>query len=278
MMKRVGVVFSGGEARGYAQFGAFKAIEEYCKKNNCEITSVVGTSFGAITASLISLGKTADELMEISKKLDLHLFRLADLNLNGQSLFKSKWIKILFQKYFDNWTFKDTKMDLFINTLDLKSGKEFIFSKTGLKSKDNLKIISKNFKVKDAVIASTSIPGVFPTKKINKFTFVDVGPLSPMGIDILDISKFDKIIIIDTSMRKLDFISKKETVTNIVKQYVSSLQKFYFNKKIDDLSKNKKIIIVEPIKRPLKGKSSKNLQEIVNKGYKETKKKLSHSF
>ena len=56
----VGLVMSGGGARGLAHIGVIKVLEE----NNIPIDYVAGTSMGAIVAALYSMGYTPDEMIE----------------------------------------------------------------------------------------------------------------------------------------------------------------------------------------------------------------------
>lgn len=57
----VGLVLSGGGAKGAAHLGVIKALEE----NNIPIDYVTGTSIGAIVGSLYAVGYTADEMLEL---------------------------------------------------------------------------------------------------------------------------------------------------------------------------------------------------------------------
>ena len=56
--KRVGVVLSGGGAKGTAHIGALRVIEEA----GIPIDVIVGTSMGSIVGGLYSIGYTPDEL------------------------------------------------------------------------------------------------------------------------------------------------------------------------------------------------------------------------
>lgn len=59
--QKVGLVMSGGGARGLAHIGVIKALEE----NNIPIDYVAGTSMGAIIASLYAMGYTPEEMEAI---------------------------------------------------------------------------------------------------------------------------------------------------------------------------------------------------------------------
>lgn len=59
--QKVGLVLSGGGAKGVAHIGVIKALEE----NDIPIDYVVGTSMGAIIGSLYCMGYTPEEMLEL---------------------------------------------------------------------------------------------------------------------------------------------------------------------------------------------------------------------
>ena len=54
----VGLVLSGGGAKGLSHIGVIKALEE----NNIPIDYIAGTSMGAIISALYAIGLTPDEM------------------------------------------------------------------------------------------------------------------------------------------------------------------------------------------------------------------------
>jgi len=61
--QKVGLVLSGGGARGITHIGVIKALEE----NNIPIDYVTGTSMGAIVGSMYAMGMTTNEMIEVIK-------------------------------------------------------------------------------------------------------------------------------------------------------------------------------------------------------------------
>jgi len=59
--QRVGLVLSGGGAKGAAHIGVIKALEE----NNIPIDYITGTSIGAIIGGLYAVGYSPDEMLEL---------------------------------------------------------------------------------------------------------------------------------------------------------------------------------------------------------------------
>ena len=63
---KIGLVLSGGGARGAAHVGVLKVLEE----NRIPVDVISGTSFGAIVGGLYAAGYSADELEEILENID----------------------------------------------------------------------------------------------------------------------------------------------------------------------------------------------------------------
>lgn len=64
--QKVGLVLSGGGARGMAHIGVIRALEE----NEIPIDYITGTSMGAVIGSLYAMGYSADEMEELIKSDD----------------------------------------------------------------------------------------------------------------------------------------------------------------------------------------------------------------
>ena len=66
--QKVGLVLSGGGAKGLAHIGVLKALEE----NNIPIDYVAGTSMGSIIGALYALGYTTDEMTALFHSKEFH--------------------------------------------------------------------------------------------------------------------------------------------------------------------------------------------------------------
>jgi NTE family protein len=87
----IGLVLGGGGARGFAQLGVYKALEEF----GVEVDLVAGTSIGAAMGGAISLDLRADVLIDIMRRTfranptsDLNLIPLISL-IRGKKLKRS---------------------------------------------------------------------------------------------------------------------------------------------------------------------------------------------
>ncbi|MET3730692.1 patatin-like phospholipase family protein [Moheibacter stercoris] len=97
---KVGVVLSGGGAKGYAHIGALKKIEEA----GIKIDFIGGTSIGAIVGGLYASGYSADELEEIMYSLDLTSMIMNEKSRRELPFFdKSYREKYILELPFDNF-------------------------------------------------------------------------------------------------------------------------------------------------------------------------------
>ncbi len=82
--QKVGLVMSGGGARGLAHIGVIKALEE----NEIPIDYVTGTSMGAIVAALYSMGYSPDEMIEAMTSADFQRWYTGTMDKNYMFYFK----------------------------------------------------------------------------------------------------------------------------------------------------------------------------------------------
>lgn len=95
--QKVGLVLSGGGARGIAHIGVIKAMEE----NNIPIDYIAGTSAGAIVASMYSMGLSPEEMDSIVHTDDFYNWANGIIDKNYLYYFRKKeenasWISLKF--------------------------------------------------------------------------------------------------------------------------------------------------------------------------------------
>lgn len=200
-------VFEGGGVKGIGFVGAIKAIEDA----GYEFENLAGTSAGAIVASLLAVGYTADELKDILNSLDYSNFMDEDfldtLGIFGKSLsaimdygiykgdFLITWLGELLEKK-NKTKFKDIiteytedkykyKLQVIVSDITTKS----LLVLPGDLKKFN--IDPDEFKIVDAVRMSMSIPFFFNPVIMEdlsgvKHYLVDGGVLSNYPIWLLD--------------------------------------------------------------------------------------------
>jgi NTE family protein len=83
--QKVGLVLSGGGAKGIAHIGIIKALEE----NNIPIDYIAGTSMGAIVGGMYAMGYSTDEMIEIIKSKDFKRWSTGELETKYNYYFRN---------------------------------------------------------------------------------------------------------------------------------------------------------------------------------------------
>lgn len=93
--QQVGLVLSGGGAKGLAHIGVIKVLEEH----NIPIDYVAGTSIGAIIGGLYASGFSSDDMLELFNSDDFKLWSTGKIDKENLYYFKHKdedptWMKV----------------------------------------------------------------------------------------------------------------------------------------------------------------------------------------
>src|ERR1044071_282758 len=184
------LVFEGGGVKGVAYGGALEVLEQ--SAITPQIERVAGTSAGAITATMVSLGYTASEFIEIMMNLDFS--KLEDGSDIGGPVrliehygwFKGDYFLSLMQGYIEQKagdaraTFADLKsggfkdLHVFGTDLSQQAVQEFSYQTT------------PDVAVADAVRISMSIPFFFEARSYAGDIYCDGGVLNNYPISTFD--------------------------------------------------------------------------------------------
>ncbi|NOR15824.1 MAG: hypothetical protein GQ544_08975 [Candidatus Aminicenantes bacterium] len=178
--KKIGLALGSGAVRGFAILPIIQRLQ----KEGIEISAVSGSSIGALIGAYYALNAEVDSFLETYKAFRKKDFlKLTDINNPKLSLIKGKKLKaFLTDRFFGNRTFADTKIPLVICTTDLIERKSIYHTKG---------------KIVDAVMASISLPGVFPPYRRNRKLYVDGGVLDPVPVSVLFEMNMHKIIAVN---------------------------------------------------------------------------------
>ena len=198
---KVGLCLGGGGSRGYAHLGAIRALTEA----GIKIDIVNGTSIGAIVGGMFALYQDTDKMTPLVKKV-VGSVRVSHFDLFKQttesSSFMRNWLteavcdfaalRISIQSHknnlkalrliFDDKRFEDTKIPFSAISNDLTTGKT---------------VVIKSGRLIDGVLASASIPGIFPPVTRGKKILVDGFVLANIPVPELRQQGADFIISIE---------------------------------------------------------------------------------
>lgn len=178
----VNLVLSGGGARGFAHIGVMKALLE----EGVGFSAISATSSGALIAALFCDGYSPDEIARICREA----LPLTRINIHfTQSLLSNSTLRRLLEKHLKSKTFEELKLPLYVSLTDLDNGRQ---------------VVMNNGDLIETLIASSSVPILFPPAKIKGKYYVDGGmsnnlPVEPfigsglktIGVHVNPVSPYD---------------------------------------------------------------------------------------
>ena len=232
---KIGLVLSGGGVKGSAHIGAIEALEE----NGIKISAVAGTSIGSIVGSLYAMGYTTEEMLKLFRYFSKGLLRAdpkylmnnirSTKSILGSGIISGQSIEDAIEecgnlKGIKN--IKDIKMPIAIPTVDIKTGKEIVFTNRSIdktqyvvkvpekQAEEQVKYVTVSSKEKEkyiddieigkAVRASCSYPGLFSPMIYKDYKFVDGGVLDNVPVEEVKKLNVDKIITIKFPPRQAE--------------------------------------------------------------------------
>lgn len=229
---KVGLVMSGGGAKGFAYVGLLKVLEEV----NMPIDYIGGASMGAITAALYSVGYSPETIMEIIRAQDWNSFisdvqhrryiayeeklfndkYIFSLPLEGEGISLSRSINssfnidLILNKLFApaaNVTdFNDLAIPFLCIGTDLLTGEAVVLTKGNLAR---------------AVRASMAIPGYFSPTKYDGRYLIDGGVVNNYPAEQVKAMGADIIIGADVQSGLKSSIDEINSITGILDQVIS---------------------------------------------------------
>jgi len=233
--QKVGLVLSGGGAKGMAHIGVIRVLEE----NNIPIDYIAGTSIGAIIGGLYAAGYSTDEMEELFKSDDFYFWSTGKIQKDYRYYFKMpeedpSWIDIRVEK-------KNEKVKFLPPTnLIPEEQMDYAFmellASTNAACKYNFDSLMVPFfcvatdvnKSEPAILrtgdlgasirASMTVPLYFKPIKINGALMFDGGIVNNFPTDIME-EAFNPDIIIGHKVAK----DKKEAEADDIKGQISNL-------------------------------------------------------
>lgn len=267
---KVALALSSGGAKGYAHIGVIKAIEE----TGAKITSVAGTSMGALIGGLYAAGKL-DAAYSWLKTIDAtEMFILADFGKFGiNGLTDGEKIIEKLHQFIGDVLIDDLPIPFCAIATDLDLG---------------IEVVINHGRLIDAIRASISLPGVFkPYKIIGRRTrLVDGGLVNGLPINRLKRTPGD--VVVAVNLDTYGFCGKMDLKSANIASLVSSvlirnkedniidilLNSFYISLKQNKLAMVERIKPDVYLNIDLKGYSTHNFADakiIADLGYKQMK-------
>lgn len=176
----VALVLSGGGARGFAHIGA---IEELLERGYC-ITSVAGTSMGALVGGMYAAGCLVD-LKQWAFSLDAaHIRQLADISIGLTHLVKGDRLMREFRRLVPDCQIEDLPIPFAAVATDLTHGSAVRMGRGSMWQ---------------AIRTSISIPGFFKPVVRDGCTLVDGSVLDALPLDMVERTEGDLLVCVNVS-------------------------------------------------------------------------------
>jgi len=205
----LGIVLSGGGARGIAHLGVLKALEEIGVKPDV----ISGTSAGAIVGSFYASGHKPEEILDIV--LNTTLFSSLRPAL-GRGFLRMDRAELIYKKHLAPATFENLKTPLYISATNIINGEAVYFNEGDL-------ILP--------IMAASSIPIIFQPVKMDDMLLLDGGIIDNLPVTPL-LGKCNKIIGVS-----VNHINKDDNINNFKKVIERSMDIVVVNNVKDSASK-----------------------------------------
>lgn len=273
------IALGGGGARGLAHLGILKVFEE----NDIKFDLIAGTSMGSVIGALYAIEQDVDKIQKILKdylfnkmfsKLNMEklqgdsqaasaksLIRKArefvkyGASNEANSFFANSMLEDMINTIIPDIDMKDTKIPLACVATDITNGKEKIFTKGALRK---------------IVLASTSIPGVFPPVNIDGIWYTDGAHVNVTPVSVARLMGADFIIGSDvkSKLKTLD-------VVPVNSRDIMNRCNFIANHLFYEILIKEANVVLEPNIKQISWSEFNKFNLMVNEGEKEAKSKLS---
>ena len=206
----VGLALGAGGARGLAHVGVLKALDEM----NIKVEAIAGTSMGAIIGAMFAfftdyelisekLRSYFEQNKQLAKEFKI-LNKASSRNGRRFSIMNETVIKIYLCSHLALRTniLKGDILSDFINTLipdaDI-SDSTIPLAVVSFDLTTGSRVIFTQGSVRRAVLASSSIPGIFPPVEHDGMLLVDGGAISPVPVDAVKALGAKKVLAVDVS-------------------------------------------------------------------------------
>ena len=230
---KIGLVLSGGGAKGLAHVGILKAME----KAGIRPDYIVGTSMGSVVGGLYALGYSADELEQIILNIDWELLITNRVELNNIAFEEKEY----YNRYLVELPFIEGKVSLPSGLIHGQMLSEILhyytwpanniqdfddfpipFRCIATDVKTGKGVILKEGYLHDALRASIAIPTFFTPFDMDSTLVVDGGVVNNYPVDV--VREMGADIVIGVNVGDEDFVDPKEigTFSGILMQIAMS--------------------------------------------------------
>ena len=152
------LALGGGAAKGIAHIGVLKGVEE----DGIEVAAIAGTSMGSIIGAMTAQGLTALEMEALFRAIDwVRLGRIMVTSVSGAAFHD------MLRESFGGILIEELKTPFAAVCADLDTGEMVVLDRGDLA---------------EAVCASSSVPGILPSRRVGERRLVDGAVVEPVPV------------------------------------------------------------------------------------------------
>ncbi len=234
--KNFSLVLSGGGALGIAHLGVLHDLE----RQNIVPAEIVGTSMGGIIGACMAIGM---QERDIHKQINSFagVFNWLKFSFTGNAVVENDKIAAIFDDIFQDKKMCDTDIPLKLIATNLRNGHKKVFT-----AQDDVYI-------KDAVLCTMAIPGIFEEYVIDGETYGDGFLCENLGISEASLERVLAVDVLGKNAFDGDMPDNFFKTMNILEMFEKSLRLLIYNQ-TQTLIKysTKDITLIEPVTKEYK--------------------------
>lgn len=209
-MKKIALVLSGGGARGIAHIGVIEEIQ----KRGYKITSIAGTSMGALVGGMYAAGEMQNFKKWICSLDKMKVFSLVDFTFSTHGLVRGDKVLNAIKSFVPDTNIEDLKIDYSATAADIENHREIVY---------------RSGSIYEAIRASIAIPMVIKPVIKDNTIIVDGGVLNNLPISNVSRNNGDILVAVYVNANvppvKLQISKKEDKQKKSV--YLKKLNEFY---------------------------------------------------
>jgi len=224
------LVLSGGGALGIAHLGVLADLE----KKSIEPKEIIGTSIGGIIGACLAIGLKEKEIHKYIDNFSA-VYKWISFSFSGNAIVENGKIETIFETIFNERKMSDTNIPLKLIATDLLNGHKRVFS-----AKDDIYI-------KDAILASIAIPGIFDEHIINDKVYGDGFLCENLGINEASFENILAVDVLGENSFQREMPDNFFKTSNVLEMFEKSMRLLIYNQTQTHIkNSNKDILLLEP--------------------------------
>ncbi len=244
--KNFTLVLSGGGALGIAHLGVLHDLE----KKNIVPKEIIGTSMGGIIGACMSIGMDEEEIYKRIKSF-AGVFNWIKFSFSGNAIVDNSKVAKIFDGIFQNRKMNETEIPLKLIATNLLNGHKRVFT------------ASDDVYIKDAVLSTMAIPGVFEEHVINGDTYGDGFLCENLGINEATLEDVLAVDVLGEHSFEKEMPDNFFKTSNVFEMFEKSMRLLIYNQTQTHIrNSNKNIYLLEPNTKEYKTFEFHKIKEI----------------